>query len=249
MAGINRLGKGPAKPGTMRPADPNKYKTMDIFSEGTEGDKDYARMVQDIEDTQQNHTGWLFGRGAFDKGDLLYLRDEEEKRRFQEQELRESELRSFARMRQRTQLPEENEHDPGPDAKTDSGRGKIAKHIIVKKPGSKVRPKREDTVPLPDPKRSRTAPASAVKQEVKQEESRPEGDGGGLAGLLGDYGSDCEEEEAPPPKVKQEPLPLPDMFLNQEVKAETVRQPAATAAHSSAEVAEELDYGSDSEED
>jgi len=66
-------------------------------------------------------------------------------------------------------------------------RGKIAKHIIVKKPGSKVRPKREDTVPLPDPKRSRTAPASAVKQEVKQEESRPEGDGGGLAGLLGTF--------------------------------------------------------------
>lgn len=48
MQGINRLGKGPAKPGTMRPADPNKYKTMDIFSEGTEGDKDYARMVQDV---------------------------------------------------------------------------------------------------------------------------------------------------------------------------------------------------------
>ena len=48
LQGINRLGKGPAKPGTMRPADPNKYKTMDIFSEGTEGDKDYARMVQDV---------------------------------------------------------------------------------------------------------------------------------------------------------------------------------------------------------
>ena len=48
MQGINRLGKGPAKPGTMRPQDPNKYKTMDIFSEGTEGDKDYARMVQDV---------------------------------------------------------------------------------------------------------------------------------------------------------------------------------------------------------
>lgn len=38
---------------------------------------------------------------AFDKGDLLYLRDEEEKRRFAEQELRDSELRSFARMRHR----------------------------------------------------------------------------------------------------------------------------------------------------
>jgi hypothetical protein len=54
MQGINRLGKGPAKPGTMRPADPNKYKTMDIFSEGTEGDKDYARMVQDVSVTSPN---------------------------------------------------------------------------------------------------------------------------------------------------------------------------------------------------
>eukprot|EP00891_Asterochloris_glomerata_P004360 jgi/Astpho2/4360/Aster-x0627 len=44
-----------------------------------------------IEDTQQNQSGWLFTRGAFDKGDLLYLRDEEEKRRFQEVELRDSE--------------------------------------------------------------------------------------------------------------------------------------------------------------
>ena len=48
VQGINRLGKGPAKPGTMRPADPNKYKTSDFFSEGTEGDKDYQRMVQDV---------------------------------------------------------------------------------------------------------------------------------------------------------------------------------------------------------
>lgn len=32
----------------MRPADPNKYKTTDIFSEGTEGDKEYQRMVQDV---------------------------------------------------------------------------------------------------------------------------------------------------------------------------------------------------------
>ena len=51
---------------------------------------------------------------AFDKGDLLYLRDEEEKRRFAEQELRESELRSFARMRQKTDaLPDDL--DPGPE--------------------------------------------------------------------------------------------------------------------------------------
>jgi hypothetical protein len=35
---------------------------------------------------------------AFDKGDLLYLRDEEEKRRFKEDELRDSERAQFLRM-------------------------------------------------------------------------------------------------------------------------------------------------------
>ncbi|KAK9841620.1 hypothetical protein WJX74_008847 [Apatococcus lobatus] len=99
MAGINRLGKGPPKPGSYRPPDPNKYRTMDMYSEGAEGDADYMRMVQDIEDTQQNQVGWLFGRGAFDKGDLLYLRDEEEKRRFKETELRDSERIRFQALR------------------------------------------------------------------------------------------------------------------------------------------------------
>ena len=37
-------------------------------------------------------------RAAFDKGDLLYLRDEEEKRRFKEEELRDSERAQFLRM-------------------------------------------------------------------------------------------------------------------------------------------------------
>ena len=36
---------------------------------------------------------------AFDKGDLLYLRDEEEKRRFTEMELRDSERQQFIKAR------------------------------------------------------------------------------------------------------------------------------------------------------
>lgn len=48
MQGINRLGKAPPKPGTLRPPDPNKYRTVDMFSEGAEGDADYMRMVQDV---------------------------------------------------------------------------------------------------------------------------------------------------------------------------------------------------------
>lgn len=44
---------------------------------------------------------------AFDKGDLLYLRDEEEKKRFKEEELRESERLQFLRMQASTGIPKE----------------------------------------------------------------------------------------------------------------------------------------------
>ena len=42
---------------------------------------------------------WHGGSAAFDKGDLLYLRDEEEKRRFKETELRDSERIRFMALR------------------------------------------------------------------------------------------------------------------------------------------------------
>ena len=155
MQGINRLGKAAPKPGSLRPPDPNRRQDLDLFSEGAETDADYMRMVHDVrllitscnyflevqqaellllvqtEDTQQNQSGWLFGRGgkvfghtptayrrpdccfeliqcafaAFDKGDLLYLRDEEEKRRFTEMELRDSERQQF--MKERTRVEAE----------------------------------------------------------------------------------------------------------------------------------------------
>eukprot|EP01024_Parvocaulis_polyphysoides_P023750 TRINITY_DN21912_c0_g1_i2.p2 TRINITY_DN21912_c0_g1~~TRINITY_DN21912_c0_g1_i2.p2 ORF type:complete len:155 (+),score=17.59 TRINITY_DN21912_c0_g1_i2:98-562(+) len=95
MAGINRLGKAPPRPGTLRPPDPNRYRAVDFYSQDAEGDADYMRMVRDIENSQQQH-GWLSGRGAFDKSDLLFLRDEEEKRRCQELQRREQERQQFA---------------------------------------------------------------------------------------------------------------------------------------------------------
>ena len=48
LQGINRLGKAPPRPGSLRPPDPNRNKTLDVFSEGTEGDADYMRMVRDV---------------------------------------------------------------------------------------------------------------------------------------------------------------------------------------------------------
>ena len=55
LQGINRLGKAPPRPGSLRPPDPNRNKTLDVFSEGTEGDADYMRMVQDVSIALQNN--------------------------------------------------------------------------------------------------------------------------------------------------------------------------------------------------
>ena len=48
MQGINRFGKAPAKPGTLRPTDPNRFKTEDFFSVDDEADPEYIRRVVEV---------------------------------------------------------------------------------------------------------------------------------------------------------------------------------------------------------
>lgn len=52
-----------------------------------------------LEDQQSNRAGWLFAKGAFDKGDLLHLRDEEERRRHLERGIQAAEHAEFLRQR------------------------------------------------------------------------------------------------------------------------------------------------------
>lgn len=52
VQGINRLGKGTAKPGTLRPTDPNRFKTEDFFSVEAEGDPEYLRRIVEVRDPQ-----------------------------------------------------------------------------------------------------------------------------------------------------------------------------------------------------
>lgn len=49
LQGINRLGKGTAKPGTLRPADPNRFKTEDFFSVDAEQDPEYLRRIVEVQ--------------------------------------------------------------------------------------------------------------------------------------------------------------------------------------------------------
>ncbi|CAL8466882.1 g6418 [Coccomyxa elongata] len=199
MAGINRLGKAPPRPGSLRPPDPNRNRVLDIYSEGTEGDADYMRMVQDIEDAQQSQVGWLFGRGAFDKGDLLYLRDEEEKRRFKEEELRELERAQFLRL-QAVAGPDPDSlrtaAAPPPPRATQNQRSQ-AKFLanIVKVKGSRItmHAKRgaEDNAGRFEKRLKEEVPSQRAQGSKQEEEEEEEGPG--LAGLLGDYGSEDEE--------------------------------------------------------
>lgn len=72
-----------------------------------------------LEDQQSNRAGWLFAKGAFDKGDLLHLRDEEERGRHLEKEVRDAEQREFAR--QRAELERRAESGQGAGAAPSAG--------------------------------------------------------------------------------------------------------------------------------
>lgn len=203
MAGANGLGKVPGQPGSVRPAGGTKNRTIDVFSEEGVVDVDYLKAVQDIEDQQQRQ-GWLFGRGAFDKGDLLYLRDQEEQLRFEELERRDSERTAFASLRSRAEdaqgpmLPKIVKKDRAPSSRA-ATLTKL-KPVVKLKPA--VRPKPAADTEAAASKRQRTDAGSTAADSSKQDaalkpaqqqqqqstvaEGREEA---GLPGLLGDYGS------------------------------------------------------------
>ena len=58
----------------QRTVDPDRFRTIDSVPEGMEGDADYKRTVEELESGIMARAGWLASSGAFDKGDLLYLR-------------------------------------------------------------------------------------------------------------------------------------------------------------------------------
>lgn len=213
MAGINRLGKAPPKPGTLRPPDPNKYRTVDIFSEGAEKDVEYQRMVNDIEEMQQQQ-GWLFGRGAFDKADLLYLRDQAEQQRHKEIELRDNERTEYAQLKAQVEQNQDERTTP-PALKATMPKGekrpmKILAQIKVKNPNKPAGPAGK-RAKLENHKTEDTATNSESDAAGKGHCSPAEL---GLLGLLGSYASDAEstDSESAPAKVVSEPS-LPKVTL------------------------------------
>jgi len=76
MAGMNRLGSAPKKaPAAPRPVDPHRFKSIESKPQDTDGDLEYQKLVQEVEEgVGSRQAGWLFGRGAFDRTDLQYLK-------------------------------------------------------------------------------------------------------------------------------------------------------------------------------
>jgi len=134
-----------------------------MFSEDIEGDADYLKMVQDIEDLQQQQ-GWLFGRGAFDKGDLLYLRDEAEKQRHAELELRDTELSQFAALKARMETKDKRRKETA----TSLPKSKSAKRSQTRILGTLLRVKPKAKLEI-QTKRKSAETAESRSKKVKDE--------------------------------------------------------------------------------
>jgi hypothetical protein len=51
-----------------------RNRVIDHMPEGAQYDPDYQKFQRELEDTQQGQ-GFLFGRGAFDRQDIMYLKE------------------------------------------------------------------------------------------------------------------------------------------------------------------------------
>ncbi|KAL4857986.1 hypothetical protein ACK3TF_001951 [Chlorella vulgaris] len=185
--------------------------------EGVAHDAEYQKMVQDVTDSQSGVKGWLFAAGAFDKGDQLYLKSEEERLRFVEQELEENERRAF--LLQRARLEEEAEARMAAAAARATAAAKLRQAEADRKKRHpiamvRVRPaapqgtagtlQEEENAAKKQRLGSGVAETGSQQQQGKEAEQEPnrkedeedsDGSEGGLGGLLGGYGSGSESEE------------------------------------------------------
>ena len=75
--------------------------------EGAAEDVEYQRALQQLEDQQHTRAGWLAPRGAFDKGDQAYIREQEERERHMEEAMHAQESNAFLAATARAKEAEE----------------------------------------------------------------------------------------------------------------------------------------------
>jgi len=200
MAGMNRLGSAPKKaPAAPRPVDPHRFKSIESKPQDTDGDLEYQKLVQEVEEgVGSRQAGWLFGRGAFDRTDLQYLKDEDDKNKYIELERAEQEKSAFAKLR--AQQEEELEQAEAREASRVAAerRRKQAvstKHTNVLARVVKIKKAGVDGAQEPDAKRQKPEAQQGAGPSERAKEAEEGGKPSshvGLPGLLGDYGSDSD---------------------------------------------------------
>jgi peptidoglycan hydrolase CwlO-like protein len=106
--------------------------TEDITPEDVAQDEDYKRAVQSLEDQQHGRAGWLFARGALDKGDQAYLKEQEQLQRHAEEALQEREAAEFAAARALAEEQEERKRAEVGKVTNTAGVGIAAKRNDLK---------------------------------------------------------------------------------------------------------------------
>ncbi|GAX79086.1 hypothetical protein CEUSTIGMA_g6526.t1 [Chlamydomonas eustigma] len=104
-----------------------RNRIIDVKPPGAENDPDYVKFQRELEETQQGQ-GWLFGRGAFDRQDIMYLKELKEEVRTTEDELNEMASSEFARLRSKS------------DAEYEASLNTTGSLLIAKKPKKEIKP-------------------------------------------------------------------------------------------------------------
>jgi hypothetical protein len=86
----------------MHPAQ-NRFAVEDVVPPDASEDVEFQRAVQQLEDLQ-NPRGYVYAKGAFDRGDQAYLKEQEERRRHVEEAVAERERAEFVTARARAQV-------------------------------------------------------------------------------------------------------------------------------------------------
>lgn len=182
---------------------PSRYQFEDVMPDGAQDDIEFQKALERLQEQQQvRGAGWLAAKGAFDRGDYQYIREQEDRKRHFEEHLQERERNEFVAARIRAEEEERKKvemkftaaakraQQESEDPSADAHKGKKSKKI-----GGISMP-----VPAPVKSIAKSKKESHIDEKKKkvsdvEKDDVKEGKDAGLAGLLQDYGSDEDEKE------------------------------------------------------
>ena len=176
------------------------------FSSKSSTDKHYQKGVKKLEQEGGIRGGYVIGEGALNRGDTLFMMEQEERRRAAEQRLKDEEASKFQQMVMREKslkdVEEEVESDSdekGKDADADAVGGNVPAAPFAKKRrrtakellrGVQAKRKTENG---DDKEKDKDTDKDKDKEKEKEKEREDDGeDGDGVNDLFAAYGDDSD---------------------------------------------------------